>query len=44
MEKKREYAERVERVEDGSFTPMVMLSAVGMEPECAFVWSIWWLR
>ena len=31
--KKREYQERVERVEDGSFTPMVMTSAGGMGPE-----------
>jgi hypothetical protein len=32
-EKKREYAERVQRVEDGSFTPMVMSSTGGMGPE-----------
>lgn len=32
-EKRREYKERVERVEDGSFTPMVMSYAGGMGPE-----------
>ena len=32
-EKKREYNERVQQVEDGSFTPMVMSSAGGMGPE-----------
>ena len=31
--KKREYGERIGRVEDGSFTPMVMSSAGGMGPE-----------
>ena len=31
--KRREYAERVEQVEDGSFTPMVMSSSGGMGPE-----------
>jgi hypothetical protein len=35
LEKKRAYAERVEQVEDGSFTPMVMSSAGGMGPEMA---------
>ena len=33
LEKKRMYAERVEQVEDGSFTPMVMSSTGGMGPE-----------
>jgi hypothetical protein len=32
-EKKRAYAARVEQVEDGSFTPMVMSSVGGMGPE-----------
>jgi len=32
-EKKREYAERIERVEDGSFTPLIMSTAGGMGPE-----------
>jgi hypothetical protein len=31
--KKREYKERVEQVEDGSFTPMVMSTSGGMGPE-----------
>jgi hypothetical protein len=35
QEKKRAYAERVERVEDGSFTPMVMSSSGGVGPEMA---------
>ena len=33
--KKREYLERIQRVEDGSFTPMVMTSSGGMGPEMA---------
>ena len=35
--KKREYQERVQRVEDGSFTPMVMTTAGGMGPEMSVV-------
>ena len=33
LEKKREYSERVEQVEAGSFTPMIMSSMGGMGPE-----------
>ena len=36
-EKKREYGERINEVEHGSFTPLVFLSCGGMGPEAAVV-------